>query len=193
MFHVDVLSTQRNLLVRRDDRDPSYGLSSTPMMLSKTWLLPSLAHSWDVDMYIQLFSGPIWVSSYKFHSTCPKLTIFSWISGSSFCIPHLFQLMAPQYSSCPPLTAPANHHPKPYPLARVSHSIKGQILLTATFWVLLQPTVMYAFIQYLAALARPGPQCWEYWNAPGGPKEILLVIHFVSSFSVMPFSPGSKH
>lgn len=28
--------------------------------LAQTWLLPNLALSLDVDVYIQLFSGPIW-------------------------------------------------------------------------------------------------------------------------------------
>lgn len=149
--------------------------------------------SWDVDMYIQLLSGPIWVSSFKSHSAYSKFTVFSWISGFSFYIPNLFQLMAS-------LT-------KPYPLPQASHSIRCQFLFKSTFWVFLESIVIYSFTRSLAALTRPGAQGWGYWNEPGGPKRdtachtlcgflfrksFLTQIKTLTLYCLCSFSPSSS-
>lgn len=46
------------------------------VLSSKACLFPTFAHSWGIDVYIQLLSGSFWTSSYKGDLACPKLTGF---------------------------------------------------------------------------------------------------------------------
>lgn len=78
-FYIDVLSIKKKCCwIERMARTHFCVLSS------KACLLPSLAHSWGIDVFIQLLSGSFWTSSYKFDLVCPKLTGFPEITGSSF-------------------------------------------------------------------------------------------------------------
>ena len=78
---------KKPILGRRDERDLSlcaqiysyYIASSLATSKYCFGIFGMFAFSWDVDMYVYLFSGPLLVSSHKYDWACPALTVFSYV------------------------------------------------------------------------------------------------------------------